>query len=207
LDQAHPETKIPCDSTPVSNPFLSVWREISGGDRTAYSVAAVSRGDEFKVPILSSDRSNLIAVAQRSLYISWQGGVAPYRVQLRRADTGQVIAEINGIRETEVRMPALSLPIGQYSLSVYDTPTDASAPERREDNLFVVDPSSLPSMPVVQDLSQLSEAEQQLLYVYFLEGTDHGRWAFEAMQRAVAITPATAASTAWLGQYGGHVQR
>jgi len=42
-----------------------------------------------------------------------------------------------------------------------------------------------------------------LLYVYYLEGQGDGRWAFEAMQRAAAIEPATPASTDWLKRYGG----
>jgi hypothetical protein len=203
LDQEHPQAKISCAPSTLSEEAAAIWREISGGERATYSVAAISRGDQFGLPILSSDRSNLVLTPDRGLYIAWVGGSAPYRIQMRNAVNGRVVSEVGGIQGHAARIPSVSLPAGQYSLSVYDTPNDGFSPELREDSLFVVDASALPTEPPALRRAQLSDAERQILYVYYLEGIDHGRWAFEAMQRAAAITPPTAASTAWLNRYGG----
>jgi hypothetical protein len=203
LDAGHPSADIPCEEVTLGAVARQLWKEISGGERATYSVSTLTRGDQFSLPILSSDRSNLVASGKRSLYIAWHGGTPPFRVVLRSASNGETIAKIDSLNANSARTPELDLQPGQYSLSVFNTPTDGSVPELRENNLFVVDASELPSPPAKLKAAKLDQAEAELLYVYYLEGQGDGRWAFEAMQRAAAINPATPASTDWLRRYGG----
>jgi hypothetical protein len=203
LDATHPSAEISCEKVGLTDMAIQLWKDISGGDRATYSVATLSRGDKFGLPILSSERSNLVASGKRSFYIAWTGGTPPFRLVLRSAVNGETIARVDNIQANNARTPELNLQRGQYSLSVFNTPTDGSPPELREDNLFVVDVSELPPPPPTLKAAKLDQAETELLYVYYLEGQGDGRWAFEAMQRAAAIEPATPASTDWLKRYGG----
>jgi hypothetical protein len=203
LDAAHPTVDISCEDVGLGEMALQLWKDISGGERATYSIAALSRGDQFSLPILSSEQSNIIASPGRSLYVAWKGGRPPFRVVLWSASDGKTISEVDNIEAHNVRMPEVNLRPGQYSLSVFNTPEEGAPPELREDNLFVVDASELPPPPAALAASKLGQPETELLYVYYLEGKGDGRWAFEAMQRAAAITPPTTASTTWLAHYGG----
>ncbi len=203
LDEAHPTVDISCENVGIGDAALQLWKDISGGERATYSVATLSRGDQFSLPILSSERSNVVASPNRSLYVAWKGGHPPFRLVLRSASNGRTIAEVDNIKTHNARMSEVNLRPGQYSMSVFNTPEDGSPPELREDNLFVVDASELPPPPAALTTSKLGQPETELLYVYYLEGQGDGRWAFEAMQRAAAIAPPTTASTAWLERYGG----
>jgi hypothetical protein len=203
LDAAHPSVKLSCDEPSHGELFARWWRDISGGERATYSIAALTRGDQFAVAILTSDQSNLVASGARPLFIEWSGGTPPYRMVLTNSSTGLVVAKIDDLTGHSLRTQPLDLQPGQYSLSVFNTPKDGSAPELREDHIFVVSPGELPAPPQALRDAKLDDTDKELLYIYYLEGFGDGRWALEAMQRAAAISPPTSASKAWLAQYGG----
>ncbi|RKP53635.1 hypothetical protein [Pararobbsia silviterrae] len=203
LDASHPFVDISCVEPGIGDLPGRSWKDISGGDRATYSIAAMSRGDQLSVPILTSEQSNLVAAPKRSIFIEWSGGTPPYRVVLRNSNTGAIITSVDNVTEHAARTPPVDLAPGQYSLSVFNTPADGAVAEIRENNLFVVPSDQLPPPPRALADAKLDETDKALLYVYYLEGFGDGRWAFEAMQRATAIMPPSSGSKDWLAQYGG----
>lgn len=209
LDKGNPiAPRIACEKAGLSGAMASVWQAISGGDRASYSnaattkgsSAAATRGEAFALPIFSAEKSYIVS-GKRALVIPWVGGVLPYKVTLKRAATGEVIANSEVKSGHSVRLPEVDLQPGQYSVTVFNTPTDGGKPGLEEQNLYVVSPSELPAMPPPLKNAKLDPSEATLLYAFYLEGYGDGRWAFEAFQRAVGIPKPTAAVKDWLLTY------
>lgn len=208
LDKANAKTQIACQKPSLSRAMGDIWIAISGGDRASYvnpatskaSAAAATRNQGFAFPIFSSDRSQIVA-GRRALIVPWVGGVSPYKMILKRASSGEVLAEVKVESGHTVRLPEIDLSEGQYSLTVMNTPTDGSQPGLQEENLYVVDALKLPPVPDLLNNAKLASADLKLLYVFYLEGYGDGRWAFEAFQLAAEIPKPTAAVKYWLQTY------
>ena len=205
--------KIACGSKTISSSMAGIWSAISGGDRASYSSPATTKGSsaaatrsastrggpELALPIFSADRSDIIA-GKRSLVVPWVGGNAPYKVVLKQAQTGKVLAEVRVESGQQIRLPEIDLQPGQYSITVFNT-SNGGQPGLEEQNLYVVNASELPAIPAKLKNANIDPVDAALLYVYFLEGLGDGRWAFEAFQRAADIKNPTVLVTEWLGTY------
>lgn len=200
LDQGapHQQIQISCNAKGVWQSAQLVIARLLTAAATAPAqhIIAATRGggkpDPIKVPALGSYNPMLIA-GDRSLFIAWTGGVAPYRVRVSQYN-GLVIAEQNEITGTNVMLPAAHFEQGRYSLVVLG----ADGHGLKENNLTVVDPSRLPPRPSTLDDASLSQADRILLYSYYLEGLGNGEWTLEALQKAASINPPTPASSDWI---------
>jgi hypothetical protein len=201
LDAARNKFTIPCETIVWSAAASDVWKTISSGERLT-SVVVGTRGSNFQLPILSSERSNLVA-GRRSVYVGWAGGNPPFRVVLTRGNASDVVAELKDVRDNHARLPEVDLKPGQYSLAVVNTPGAGDISVLQEDNLFVVDPAQLPAPPAALKNAKLDKPEADLLYCLYLEGFPDGLWTFEAMQRAADIIDALPGAKEWLRGYSG----
>ena len=208
LDRSNPTADIACNKPSLSGAMAGIWMAISGGERVSYSSPATTkgsspattRGEFFALPIFSADRSQIVA-GKRALVVPWVGGIKPYKVVLKRAASGEVLAESKVESGHSVRLPEIDLQPGQYSVTVFNTPADGSQPGLEEQNLHVVNATELPAMPALLKAAKLDPSEAALLYAFYLEGYGDGRWAFEAFQRAMDIDKQTAAVKDWLLTY------
>ena len=150
----------------------------------------------FQIPILAASRS-VLAAGNRSIFVSWQGGVPPFSVTLSAAETGNVLAQTVGVRGTcAAYLPRIDLRPGRYRLTL----TDAQNVKEQEDSLFVV--AEAPAEPSELRDANLPEDARQLYAATWLGVLDHGIWAFEAQQRVAAMDCRSAAVEDWLRQWG-----
>jgi hypothetical protein len=169
------------------------------------AIAATRAEDQpspIEVPALG-DYDPMLVAGERSLYVAWTGGVAPFTVSVLRAD-GTAVTSQDGIRAHVLSLPSASYAPGRYSLVVKGIDGHGV----RESGLTVVEASKLPPRPAILSHSSLPSADEKLLYAYFLEGWGKGEWTLEALQQAASITPPTPASSDWIehrfaGKAGG----
>lgn len=195
---------------------VAIWLEgvLQGADQAGESKTATtaSRGIDtgpwynetgktnepvtFQIPILAASRS-VLAAGNRSIFVSWQGGVPPFSVTLSAADTGRIVAQTVGVRGTcAAYLPRTDLRPGHYRLTL----TDAQNVKEQEDSLFVV--AEVPAEPRELRDANLPEEARQLYAATWLGVLDHGIWAFEAQQRVTAMDCRSAAVEDWLRQWG-----
>lgn len=208
------QIQVPCGEKPswYGKP-LALLRAIAGlatapatatATRTASSavMAGTRSPDELPrltVPALGNYDPILVA-GERSLYVTWKGGVAPYTVIVLRYGGGGKVVGQNNISATSVRLPKIRLEPGRYVLEVQGSDKYGI----KEDAITVVEASRLPPPPKALTDANLPKADHELLYAYYLEGWGQGEWTLEALQRAAAIHPATPAVRDWLlRRFGG----
>ena len=206
------QIQVPCDEKLnwYGKP-MALLRAISGlatapatATRTASSgvMAGTRSPDEsprLTVPALGNYDPMLVA-GERSLYVTWEGGVGPYTVTVMRYGGGSKVVEQNNISATSVRLPKVRLEPGRYVLEVQGSDKYGI----KEDAITVVEASRLPPPPKALTDANLPKADHELLYAYYLEGWGKGEWTLEALQRAAAIIPAPQAVRDWLfRRFGG----
>jgi len=220
LDASAPDLVIACPTANASRPTLSAaalrfLRDVASPDRAveheqvtaqrhsgAWARSASTRGAAVApatvvVPVLSADRAYLVT-GKRALSLTWIGGKPPFRVVLRRAGGSAPLFEQADIRGRSVQLPAIDLQPGRHEILVTDSTDNGFA----EDQLIVVQANQLPAMPATLKAATVSTDERALLFAYYLEGVDNGRWSFEALQRVAALPADFAAAAAWLSGYG-----
>jgi hypothetical protein len=154
---------------------------------------------EFRIPVLVASRS-VIAAGNRSLFVSWQGGVPPFSLTLSAAQTGTIVAQTADIRGScAAYLPRTELRPGQYRLTL----TDAHNIKEQEDSLFVVDEA--PTEPRQLRDANLPEEARSIYAATWLAAWDRGSWAFEAQQRVAAMDCRSAAVQDWLQQWGSSI--
>jgi hypothetical protein len=170
-----------------------------GGGSTGSCYNESGRTDDptpFSIPILGAERSE-IAAGDRSIFISWRGGAAPYTVTLSDAQTGTAVARSDNIRDgCWVRLPARRLAEGRYALAV----VDGNGSKEEETGLFVVDVA--PSMPQTLRDAQIDDNVRNLYYATWLSAIDKGEWAFEAQQFVAGMDCRSSAVQDWLRRWG-----
>jgi hypothetical protein len=145
------------------------------------------------VPALGNYHPMLVA-GERSLYVTWEGGVAPYTVTLAPYGGGTAVVEQSNIKAKAVRLPKVRLEPGRYVLEVLGSDKYGI----KDDAVTVVEVSKLPDPPKALIDARLPKADHELLYAYYLEGWGNGEWTLEALQRAAAVSPPTPAVRDWL---------
>ena len=202
LDATAPERQlqIPCEDKGIwQGDRLAVMRKIT--DRATAparhtEVITATRGETLLAPLIIPALGNynpLLAAGDRSLYVAWTGGVAPYSVSVSQCGGG-VVTGRSGITGTSVSLPSAHLAPGRYVLVV----EGSNGRGLKEDGITVVDPSQLPPPPAALGETGLTQADRQLFYAYYLEGLGQGEWTLEALQQAASIDPPTPASSDWV---------
>ncbi len=135
-----------------------------------------------------------LTAGQRTIYLTWAGGMPPFTVEFKRTDNKLILAKSSGILTNNVSLPTTTLQSGQYTLSIIDT----NKIERKDDSVTVIDESMLPPPPQELLDAKLQKEEYDLIYTIFLEGIGKGEWRFEALQRAAALQQSSPISKAWL---------
>lgn len=222
LDKSAPEATVGCDDKKWRKPTLSasarrLWQDvIARGDRFAepQTQTAATKGSpastrdgqqantpneiEFDMPVFKASRALLIE-GRRTITVPWIGRAKKYRVELARAETGEVLAEAVDVPGNQAELKDLDLKPGQYALKVVDD----KGYGQRMDQLFVVSKQNEPPAPSALASASINSQEKALLYVYFLEGLDDGRWMFEALQRAASISPRSPMVDDWMSMFKG----
>lgn len=220
LDASAPDLVIACPTANAPRPTLSAaalrfMRDVASPDRAveheqvtaqrhsgAWARSASTRGAAtapatVDVPVLSADRAYLVT-GKRALSLTWIGGKPPFRVVLRRTGERAPLFEQADIFDRRVQLRAIDLRPGRHEILVKDSTDNGFA----EDQLIVVQANQLPAMPAALKAATVSTDERALLFAYYLEGVDNGRWSFEALQRVAALPVDFAAAAAWLAGYG-----
>jgi hypothetical protein len=202
LDSQVPEHKIQvaCEEKPIwEGRTFAIVRAIAGlataptrSPETGVYSRTLDQSRPLAVPALGNYDPMLVA-GERALYVTWEGGAAPYTVTLQHYD-GRKIVEQNNIGSASVFLPKVLLDPGRLVLTVQGSDKYGI----KEDHVTVVAAANLPPPPKALTDAKLPLADQELLYAYYLEGWGHGEWTLEALQRAAAINPATPAVLDWL---------
>jgi hypothetical protein len=197
--------KVPCgEKARWSDKPLAVLRIVAGlatATAPATSSQLLERGvltrtemsPRLSVPALGNYHPMLVA-GERSLYVTWEGGVAPYTVTLAPYGGGTAVVEQSNIKAKAVRLPKVRLEPGRYVLEVLGSDKYGI----KDDAVTVVEVSKLPDPPKALIDARLPKADHELLYAYYLEGWGNGEWTLEALQRAAAVSPPTPAVRDWL---------
>lgn len=202
LDASVPERQlqIPCEAKGNwQGSTLAIVQKITAhatAPARHTEVITATRGELLPAPLTIPALGNYnprLAAGNRSLYVAWTGGVAPYSVTVSRYGGG-VVTGRTGITSTSVSLPSAHLAPGRYVLLV----EGSDGHGLKEDGVTVIDPSQLPPPPAALRVGGLTQADRQLLYAYYLEGLGEGEWTFEALQQAASIDPPTAASSDWV---------
>ena len=151
---------------------------------------------QFRVPIRTATGSTIVG-GNRAIFVSWQGGAQPFSVALSRAETGQTVAETNGVRGVcAVYLPRAVLTQGTYRLTV----TDGNHVKEQQAVAVVAD---LPGAPVELRQANVPEEARQLYTATWLSLLDGGKWALEAQQQVAAMDCRSATVQDWLRRWGG----
>jgi hypothetical protein len=217
LQADKPSVAMPCNSQTAKGTTLSaaaerVWREVVTPARvTTVERPAISRNPlqdpdcndpgyrEPELPFFTAPQARVVA-GNRSLFLNWTEGKAPFRVTLTNAETKQVLADVTVPKAREVLLPELNLAPGRYELQV----ADACKNGIRENNLVAV-AKDLPQTPAPLKSARITNDERDLLYVFYLEGLEDGGWTFEALQRAKKLAPRVPAAARWIVGYVGEL--
>lgn len=191
--------QVPCGQPGFVGNMLALAKSIvaQASVATTLTKGTSSRGGLLVVPALGAYAPHLTA-GTRSLYLAWAGGDAPYKVQLL-SDSGAIVAQVSGVNARSVRLPKTALMPGHYTLRI--TGQDGKGVEDSE--LTVVTPNQLPAAPPELAAAKLQPMDYALLYAYYLEGFQDGRWTLEAVQRVAALAKRSPNADAWLGRFGG----
>jgi hypothetical protein len=152
------------------------------GDDSGLGGTAVSRDfDRCGMPGFLPEPPQLPAVPESGarlaagaldLRLAWQGGCAPYAVELRR--DGTVVAQRGGLTDRAAHLQGLTLAPGRYELVISGKGGAESA--------FTVDVSDdAPTLP--QDLQGETGDLAGLANAVWLAQQDEGRWMLEAVRR------------------------
>jgi hypothetical protein len=202
LDASQPLAKIACDSNTIGTTLgrlLSAWNSQSDTRDTAAGVLSRDEGP-LELPILFAPSGAVMAQADQ-LYLTWRGGKGPFTMALRDAG-GANVAERARIA-THATVLALPLPRmvpGKYALQLSDSSNENSS--LTEENMVIVEGSTIPSMPTELREAELDPTARQLFYADFLVAYEDGRYAMQALQLVAALKPQTAASRSWLASWG-----
>lgn len=181
----------------LGSPDQSARRDAVMGSRGDPLTCNNSSGESnaptvFAMPALASSQSFLSA-GRRSIFVSWEGGAAPFEVTLQEASTGREVGRVGGVTGCSLRTERLDLRTGQYVLAV----TDRNGTRLEETALVVV--RAAPQAP--SELSGVPEPMRTLYYATWLEQQEQGVWRFEAVQRVAGLGCSLEDARDWLGSW------
>ncbi len=153
--------------------------------RVIQTVAATTRNKSgIRSPLLETNKTFLIAKA-RPFYLGWQGGAAPYGLEIRHFPSDTVIFAREGLDVPQIVEPDWRLRPGTYNLEITH-----SLGDDRNRAIFGFEVLPLDRLPASHEsLSQsgLSQNAQIVLHSAWLARHDDGAWMLESHQRLAAI--------------------
>lgn len=139
------------------------------GEEIPDNMAAKGDGDELKMP-LAVHGANLIGKGERSLWIAWNGGKAPFVVSIAQDGRNTVLPETDR-RETEIAVKAGD----RLTVSIADA-------DRRAVTIRFRQRDSLPAVPDSMRTAAPGPAADVLVSAAWLATVDNGAWSVEAAQ-------------------------
>jgi len=151
-------------------------------DDTVQTVSLVSRGQgEGPVQLLGMDlEENLLPTGSGEIRFRWDGGSAPYRVDLLGAD-GRLMAGIE-VMEREYRYLRDALPAGDYRIRVQSL--GDTQPQVDEQGFTVIDPAELPAEVRQLQASEMVDPLRRHLSAVLL--AQYPEWRFASLQLSLA---------------------
>ena len=146
----------------------------------------IPQRDDFTMPLLAQSKAQLIT-GERSLHLAWQGGKAPYWVQVfSEHDQKNPFLIQHKVPTRQLQFEKRLLVPGYYRVIVISV--DGSWRSTQADFHVVKDlPSTLQKVEAEIQASSLSKPAKQTMFAAWLAQTDNGEWQFEAYQRIVSI--------------------
>jgi hypothetical protein len=146
------------------------------------SVITLIRKDEasFSMPLLTKHQAKIVA-GERMLHLAWQGGNAPYWMQVFQGKAAFLVEMTNSKR---VQFEKRQLKAGHYRVVV----NDANG-QTIEGQFQVVESLPLTLKQVEQEMkaSTMSERTKKTLFAAWLAQQEKGAWKFETYQRIAKI--------------------
>lgn len=144
-----------------------------------------------------------LTAGSRALHLSWEGGEAPFRVQLL---DGERVLGAADATQRHATLPSVPLAPGNYELSIKAKEGLAPGVEPLRGNadvedLIVVAPDALPPIPSELAVVPLPDEARQLLYAQWLVQQEGGAWLLEAQQIAAALALNYPPAQQWLQQW------
>jgi len=134
---------------------------------------------DFSMPLLSKSTAQLVA-GNRTLHLAWQGGTAPYDIQVFQVGDNEFLLEKSMLKSRRVAFEAWQGNIGNYRVVVQDSTGNFI------EGKFSVVPDSLPVTQEIGD-SGLSEQAQLVFFAAWLMNQENGAWRFEAYQQIAEL--------------------
>lgn len=150
------------------------WWNTKGNQSTTTTIA-VSKGDlDPELQYFGGEDVRVLA-GTRHLYVSWQGGLAPFDVELA-SDAGETIAVAEGVEDFEAVLPDVELSPGAYNLRIFA----GGSPDIGK--FVVVDEEQLPAR--AQEILALPVPDEVRFGHLALYLSTDDAWRFEARQLA-----------------------
>ena len=140
------------------------------------------KGDEpiaLSMPLLTKYGEQQLTSGERVLHLAWQGGNAPYWVQVYTLNAKKALLTTQ-INSKRMQFEKQLLNAGNYRVVVHD-----AKGQNVEGKIKVVDnlPTTLKQVEQALKISSISERDQQTLFAAWL--AQRTTWRFEAYQRIV----------------------
>ncbi len=159
---------------PTGDDAWSVLTAIAGilsGEEDAVPENMVSKGDSLTVP-LAVHGTNLIAKAERKLWLAWQGGTGPFRVTAKFG-AAEIPLPATDAREIEVPVPAEA---GErLAITIRDSTRQTATVQFRLRD-------ATPELPGNLEVAFPGPSANTLVTAAWLASLDKGAWAVEAAQ-------------------------
>jgi hypothetical protein len=146
--------------------------------RSVQTVVTAARGEPIALGSLFTEYPLVLAAGQRSLYLRWSGGEAPYGVRITRLDDGTELVTVAELGATAFRSAAVDLTPGEYEVVI-------AAPDQETRFAFLAVPAS--DLPPPIATPGMAEAVSTYLNAYALAVTANNAWSFEAYQRLALL--------------------
>jgi hypothetical protein len=168
------------ETTLLSNLLSALWGTVSDfRSRPVETVATAARGEGGPIVMgrLFTDFPLVLAEGDRSLFIRWGGGKAPYRVRVTQNGDAAIV-EAEGIEAQHFRSEPIELSAGNYTVEI----TDA---ENRFGFSFQV--TTVDDLPDEIPITNVPAAVADYLNAYALAVAADTAWAFESYQRLAEL--------------------
>jgi hypothetical protein len=141
----------------------------------------------FSIPQLTKSKMQLVTAGERSLHLAWQGGKAPYWVQVfSEHNTKEAFLIEHQVHTKHVQFEKRVFIPGYYRAIIISV--DGSWRKTQADFKVVNNlPISLQKMETEMQASPLPELAKKTLFAAWLAQQEQGKWQFEAYQLAASI--------------------
>jgi hypothetical protein len=168
----------------VANEMNSWWHSLYKHYIEAVGVFTKSPQWFLSMPLLTKYDNNKLIAGERTLYLGWQGGIAPYWVRVYQGEfeeSKEPLLKQTGISSKRVQFKKQMFNAGFYTVAVSDKR------EKPVYGKFQVVKGAYPSLPNAQEMkaSTMPEWVKQTLRAAWL--AQKGAWKLEAYQQVAGM--------------------